>query len=110
MLQTHGSTHKAYECWPHLPKLLLCERKCVHECLGDHGQTAIYVRRLLNVKDELGVLQDVDPKAKRKAVSREISFKKLPMMGVLCSPVCRGVGLSLLLKDCKSASLRTRKG
>lgn len=65
---------------PHLPELLLRERKRVHECLGDHWQTAIYVRRLLNVKDELGVLQDVDPKAKRKAVPREISFQKLPFL------------------------------
>lgn len=65
---------------PHLPELLLRERKRVHECLGNHWQTAIYVRRLLNVKDELGVLQDVDPKAKRKAVPREISFQKLPSL------------------------------
>lgn len=70
---------------PHLPKLLLCERKRVHECLGDHWQTAIYVRRLLDVKDELGVLQDVDPKAKRKAVPREISFQKLPSLWQGCS-------------------------
>lgn len=80
MLQTQGSTHRHTNAGPHLAKLLLRERKRVHERLGDHGQAAIYVRRLLNVKHELGVLQDVDPKAKRKAVPREISFQKLPSL------------------------------
>jgi hypothetical protein len=59
---------------PYLPQLLFCERKGIHECLGNHWQTAVYVWCLLNVKDKLRVLQDVYPESKREAVWRENSL------------------------------------
>ena len=99
-IQTRTGNPKAGS---YLPKLLLCEGKRVHECLGDHWQTAIYVWCLLNVKDKLRVLQDVYPEAKRKAVPRERE-RPLFKYSLSCEAdavfitVCKWVFLSLLLK------------
>lgn len=35
----------------------------IHEGLGDDGQHSVHVVRGLHVKDELWVLQDIDPEA-----------------------------------------------
>lgn len=39
----------------------------VHESLGDDGEHGVHVLRRLDVKDELWVLDDVDPEAQRQA-------------------------------------------
>ena len=104
LTQTRTGNPKA---GPYLPKLLLCEGKRVHECLGDHWQTAIYVWCLLNVKDKLRVLQDVYPEAKRKAVPRErdTSFQVQPFMwGRCCVYHSLWMGVFVLATEvCKSA-------
>lgn len=38
----------------------------VHESLGDDGQNCVHVVRGLDIKNELRVLHDVDPKTQRK--------------------------------------------
>lgn len=49
----------------YLAQLQVREGAGVNEGLGYHRETGIDVVRLVNVKDELGVLQDVDPKPQR---------------------------------------------
>lgn len=50
----------------YLPQLGLTKREGVHEGLSDDGQAAVQMRRLLHVKNELRVFEDVDPKAQRQ--------------------------------------------
>lgn len=38
----------------------------VHESLGDDGEHGIHVVGSLDVKNKLGILDDVDPKAQRQ--------------------------------------------
>lgn len=39
----------------------------VHECLSDDGQRGVHDFRHVDVKDEVGILQNVHPKTQRKA-------------------------------------------
>lgn len=55
----------------YLPQLSVTEGKGIHEGLGDDGQAAVQVGRLLHVKHKLRVLDDVDPVAKRQTAKRE---------------------------------------
>lgn len=50
---------------PHLAQLQIRDRAGVDEGLGDDGQTGIHVVRLIDVKHELRVLQNVDPETQR---------------------------------------------
>lgn len=47
---------------PYLAQLQVGQRAGVNEGLGDHRETGVDVVGLVDVKDKLGVLQDVDPK------------------------------------------------
>ena len=59
--------HTQHEAWSHPPQLVLRSGARVHEGLSDDGQNGVHVVRRLDVEDELGVLQDVDPEPQRKA-------------------------------------------
>lgn len=47
---------------PYLAQLQVGQRAGINEGLGDHRETGVDVVGLVDVKDKLGVLQDVDPK------------------------------------------------
>lgn len=58
-------------CLSHSAQLVLSGGAGVHERLGDDRQHSVHVVRRLNVKDELGVLHDVDPEPQGQTGGRE---------------------------------------
>lgn len=52
----------------HPPQLVVSEGAGIHECLSDDGQNSIHMIGGLHIKDELWILQDVDPESKWQTV------------------------------------------
>ena len=57
MLDNVGAAHPS--------QLVVSDGAGIHKSLGDDGQHGIHVVRGLHVKDELRVLQDIDPEPQR---------------------------------------------
>lgn len=55
----------------HPSQFVVSDGAGIHEGLGDDGQHGIHVVRGLHVKDELWVLQDIDPEAQGQTVWTE---------------------------------------
>lgn len=55
----------------HPPKFVVSNSAGVHEGLSYHRENGVHVVRYLNVKDELRVLNDVDPETQREAGDKQ---------------------------------------